>query len=180
MVLSTIIANELLYQSMLRNEDAFSIDGYPVISEKEFENKIKKGERLHILDNLVLDLSNFAKVHPGGTFLIDYTVGRDISKFFYGGYSLDGNTSVPGSNAIVNNHSNVARKIAKSHVVAILGGKVQENAFIIQEKHSVNQTTSTLELTVHDQSKLSLISGIQSYYNDFSTFGKHFTVCSLG
>ena len=26
--------------------------------------------------------------HPGGRFMINKTVGRDISKFFYGGYQL--------------------------------------------------------------------------------------------
>lgn len=29
--------------------------------------------------------------HPGGQFLIEQTVGRDISKYFYGGHSLDSN-----------------------------------------------------------------------------------------
>jgi cytochrome b involved in lipid metabolism len=29
--------------------------------------------------------------HPGGKFVIEHNIGRDVSKFFYGGYSLDGN-----------------------------------------------------------------------------------------
>jgi cytochrome b involved in lipid metabolism len=46
-----------------------------------------------LLDNLVLNVGNFAAVHPGGRFVIDQNIGRDISKFFFGGYSLDGNSS---------------------------------------------------------------------------------------
>ena len=27
--------------------------------------------------------------HPGGKFVIEHNIGRDISKFFFGGYSLE-------------------------------------------------------------------------------------------
>jgi len=40
-------------------------------------------------------MSSYAFQHPGGAFLLEYNVGRDISKFFYGGYALDGNSSDP-------------------------------------------------------------------------------------
>jgi len=44
---------------------------------------------------MVLDLSEYAKHHPGGSFTIERTVGRDISKFFYGSCSLDSNSNDP-------------------------------------------------------------------------------------
>ena len=44
-----------------------------------------------ILDDLVLDIENYMDNHPGGRFLLEHNIGRDISKFFYGGYALDGN-----------------------------------------------------------------------------------------
>ncbi len=56
--------------------------------------------------------------HPGGRFLLEHNVGRDVSKFFYGGYSLDGNLIKGGSH--INTHSNVARKIVESLVIARL------------------------------------------------------------
>jgi cytochrome b involved in lipid metabolism len=59
-----------------------------------------------ILDDLVLDVADYMEEHPGGTFLLEHTIGSDISKFFYGGYSLDGNLT---SDAITHFHSNVAR-----------------------------------------------------------------------
>ena len=42
-----------------------------------------------ILDDLVLDVGEFYKVHPGGKFVIEHTVGTDIAKFF--DYFLDWN-----------------------------------------------------------------------------------------
>jgi len=44
-----------------------------------------------ILDNLVLNVSEFLNEHPGGRFVIRKNIGRDISKFYYGGYCLEGN-----------------------------------------------------------------------------------------
>ena len=39
-----------------------------------------------IFDNLVLDLNGYENIHPGGRFNLQHNIGRDISKFFYGGY----------------------------------------------------------------------------------------------
>ena len=55
--------------------------------------------------------------------MIEYTVGRDISKFFYGGYALDGNNNDPKLPNNRHAHSNVARKIVLRHVVAVIGKK---------------------------------------------------------
>jgi len=55
----------------------------------EFDFRVKAGEKLVILDDMVIDLTYFAYSHPGGTFLIDFNIGKDIGKFFYGGYAFD-------------------------------------------------------------------------------------------
>jgi cytochrome b involved in lipid metabolism len=44
-----------------------------------------------ILDDLVIDVKDFQFQHPGGKFVIQQNIGRDISKFFYGGYSMEDN-----------------------------------------------------------------------------------------
>ena len=54
---------------------------------------------------MILDFENYADYHPGGTFLLTQTLGRDISKFFYGGFSMQ--KSKTGGYS----HSNLARKI---------------------------------------------------------------------
>ena len=63
-----------------------------------------RGEKLVILDNYVLDISKFRFEHPGGQFLIDFHVGRDISKYFYGGYVLEYSSKMKP-----HTHSNLAR-----------------------------------------------------------------------
>ena len=71
-----------------------------------------------ILDDLVLDVTEFMDNHPGGKFLLEHNKGRDISKFFYGGYAMDGNLVANG--AISHTHSNVARAIVESLTIARL------------------------------------------------------------
>jgi cytochrome b involved in lipid metabolism len=49
-----------------------------------------KGEKLVILDDLIIDVSKYIPTHPGGEEVLITNIGRDISKFFYGGYSGKG------------------------------------------------------------------------------------------
>ena len=77
-----------------------------------------------ILDNLVLDIEKtpfplvkYITLHPGGKFTLTKNFGRDISKFFYGGYTLVN----PGMHRV--SHSNNALSIAQSLVVGVLEGQ---------------------------------------------------------
>ena len=79
---------------------------------------------------MVLDIGTFAYNHPGGAFLLEYNVGRDISKFFYGSYALDGNNSKPGEPNERHAHSNIARKWAnKLAIAALVRNNTQRNQF---------------------------------------------------
>ena len=40
-----------------------------------------------LFQNSVYDLTNF--VHPGGDFLIEQCIGRDVTRFLIGAYSLE-------------------------------------------------------------------------------------------
>ena len=61
----------------------------------------------------MLDVTDYGRFHPGGNYFIDFNIGRDIGKFFYGGYSLDSKTKNYA-------HSNLARKIVSQLAVAVL------------------------------------------------------------
>jgi len=74
------------------------------LNRTEFDQRIASGEQLVILDDLVLDVSRFMSEHPGGTFLIKHNIGRDISKFYYGGYALENR-----ANQQPYTHSNLSR-----------------------------------------------------------------------
>ena len=57
-----------------RREDPY-VEGdktrFPLMSLAEFEDKVKDGEQLCILDDLVLDLTEYRHRHPGGAFLLE-------------------------------------------------------------------------------------------------------------
>ena len=75
------------------------------MTEEEFYTITRKGRRhLLLLDDLVIDATDYAPYHPGGKFIIERTRGTDVSKFFYGGYNLEPQNS--GTNY---NHTNYAR-----------------------------------------------------------------------
>ena len=71
--------------------------------------------------------------HPGGTFLLKNNVGRDISKFFYGGYSQDGNLIANGAALMVHRHSNLSR--LQVNTIAI--------ARLIPNKNQITQDNSS-------------------------------------
>lgn len=56
------------------------------MSSEEFYTRISNGEKLVLLNDMVLNVSKYMFNHPGGKFVIAQNVGRDITKFFYGGY----------------------------------------------------------------------------------------------
>lgn len=85
---------------------------------EDFNTRITKGEKLVILDDLVLNVAKFMSNHPGGAFLISQNIGRDVAKFFYGGYILD---NYKGSKPYT--HSNIARKTVNSLIVGRLEQK---------------------------------------------------------
>lgn len=71
-----------------------------------------------ILDELVLDVTEYMDNHPGGRFVMEHNNGRDVSKYFYGGYSMDGNLIYKGAKS--HNHSNIARATVESLTIARL------------------------------------------------------------
>ena len=58
---------------------------------------------------MVIDIGSYMNSHPGGKFVLQQNVGRDISKFFYDGYCLEDNLGASPSRG--HKHSNYARII---------------------------------------------------------------------
>ncbi len=103
---------------------------------------------------------------------MNHTVGKDISKFFYGGYALDGNSPIPGTSIPVWNHSNIARKIVNQLAVAryVRSGTPVFSAKIC-DKVALNTHTTCFTLKCDK-----VIKGLSLYYPDLSTLGKNFLV----
>jgi len=74
---------------------------------------------------MVLNVRGFKSEHPGGAFLLDFHIGRDISKFFYGGYVLENQSGMKP-----HTHSNLGRSIVNSLII----GKLRKSADIYNAK----------------------------------------------
>lgn len=83
----------------------------------------------------MLDLQGFERHHPGGKFNLTHNFGRDVSKFFFGGYKL---VSVHKGHPYT--HSKAALDIVKTLVVGVIKGQesVQDELFRITKKSLVN------------------------------------------
>ena len=97
-------------------------------SVEDFHQMVANGQKLVILDDLILDVGEFMHEHPGGTFSISHNIGRDISKFFYGGYALE---NIDGK-VEAHRHSISARKIVKQLIFGRLMEKARERFMKIE------------------------------------------------
>lgn len=88
-IAAIVVVFEYRHQLGLSEEEPFNCNTNTTITLDDFSDRLQKGEKLVTLDDLVLDVSGFMGEHPGGLFALEHNVGRDISKFFYGGYSLE-------------------------------------------------------------------------------------------
>lgn len=114
---------EVRHQLYMRKHVQFAAP-LTVITEEEFYAITRRGKRhLLLLDDLVLDATDYAPYHPGGKFIIERTRGTDISKFFYGGYNLE-----PLTNGKNYNHTNYARVACETLII----GKMHRSANIFK------------------------------------------------
>jgi Cytochrome b5-like Heme/Steroid binding domain len=113
-----IVLFEILFRMFKRRETPF-VEPERMIPRAEFDQRVNLGENLVLLDDLVLDVTRFKSEHPGGQFLLQFHLGRDVSKFFYGGYVLENESGMKPYT-----HSNVARTVVNSLAI----GKLVESA----------------------------------------------------
>lgn len=86
-----------------------------MMNVSEFSDRVKRGDKLVLLDDMVLDIGPYMENHPGGKFAMEANIGRDVSKFFYGGYSLENINPVKP-----HTHSNAARRLIDKYAIANL------------------------------------------------------------
>jgi len=91
----------------------------PTYTMEQIDAMIAAKREIVIIDNLVLDVHEYDGIHPGGKFVFQNNIGRDISKFFYGGYVM---VNGPGAEK-PHQHSYNALKIAKDMVIGVLKGQ---------------------------------------------------------
>ena len=112
----------------------------------EFKNAIQNGQKLVILDDMVLNVEKFIDQHPGGRFVLQHNIGRDISKFFYGGYSLEGNLGRRPAQGVA--HSTYARRIVNQLAIARYQSNIEVVSTTCRVREDLCQTVSPFTKTI--------------------------------
>ena len=102
-----------------QNKEIAQLAQHNMSPEQFIQVSLSNPKRIYvILDEWVLDATDFAHEHPGGHFMLNRMNGKDISKYFHGGYNLE-----PTRDGWNNAHSNYARKIVNSLIIGRLTEK---------------------------------------------------------
>lgn len=116
--------------------------------------------------------------HPGGDFLIENSIGREVGRYLYGNYTFEGSGKAP------HKHSPLAFRELEAHYV----GEISEGESVLVEKSSktevisihsdkwkfssikpINNTVSQVEFTNE-------FLNIKSFGTSLSSLGRHFKV----
>ena len=151
----------------------------PNITKAELNEMIAEGRKLVLIDEYVVDVEEFMHKHPGGRFALEHNIGRDVSKYFYGGYSMDGNIGRknprPG-----NMHSNVARGIVNELIIAYYEKEVDKTSTICRLKenkiYAVNSIIKTFFMESVDKKP---VPNFKRHYHGFELLTKHFWIRAL-
>lgn len=101
-----------------------------------------------LLDDMVLDIGDYIKRHSGGSFTLEANIGRDVSKYFYGGYALENIIPVKP-----HTHSNDARRLVDKFAIAYLKKEAPIAKMKIKEASGANRTGTAQTITFHQPNK---------------------------
>ncbi|TNV80991.1 hypothetical protein FGO68_gene3814 [Halteria grandinella] len=132
-----------------------------IISIDEFDRLVDKGEQLAIINDKVVNLREYSS-HPGGKFTLQANIGRDIAKFFDGGYSMES-----GVNPV--NHSYQALRVFDKLTIGYLNNQAVQSEAKIASYLYLNKHTAIIKFSTPK-----VVQGMKSYYSRFKDHGRHF------
>ena len=111
--------------------------------------------------------------------MLEKNVGKDISKFFHGGYSLE-----PLQGAKPHTHSNYARTIVNSLIVAryvtkrdkALMSVKSKTAILVSDEQNLDYPVQSFRLQVGFQAINEGAPKIRNFYPDLDMVGRHYVV----
>lgn len=109
-----ILIFEIWFQFDRRREIQFKSPPTKV-SHHQFMEMVEAGHQVAVIDDLVVDLAKYHFHHPGGAFVLRANIGRDISKYFHGAFSME---NVGGSRVFNWYHSTNARRVVNALTIA--------------------------------------------------------------
>ena len=148
------------------------VGGLEKIDMATFDIKLLSGEQLVVLDDLVLEVGDYMKTHPGGSEVLEKNIGRDVSKFFYGGYSMSKH-SYPYA------HTQSAVKVMSTLVKYRLTASVFGTDQVAQTFVAVlSSRTAIVPNVIHTVTfkAANKVIGLQKHYSDIDMIGRHFLV----
>ncbi|CAM9649657.1 unnamed protein product [Chrysoparadoxa australica] len=99
------------------------------LTMEEFNDKVLQGEKWVIVNEMVVDIAGYAKVHPGGSKIIKESIGTDITREIKGLRKL-----VQGVFREAHKHSGNAYSVINANVVAFVDKRREEQPGIDPEK----------------------------------------------
>ena len=125
-----------------------------------------------VLDDLVIEVENYKQSHPGGKDVMDTNIGRDVSKFFYGGYSMSKH-SYPYAHT--QSAVKVLSTLVKYRLTASVFGTDQAAQTFVAVLSSRTAIVPNVIHTVTFKAATKVI-GLQKHYSDIDMIGRHFLV----
>ena len=120
----------------------------------------------------MIEVENYKQSHPGGKDVMDTNIGRDVSKFFYGGYSMSKH-SYPYAHT--QSAVKVMSTLVKYRLTASVFGKDQVAQTFVAVLSSRTAIVPNVIHTVTFKAATKVI-GLQKHYSDIDMIGRHFLV----
>lgn len=174
-----LIAGEVVYQLQKCKKKNFDSHD-TTMSREEFDSCVTNGQKLVLLDDLVLDVDKFIGEHPGGKFFLIHNIGRDISKYYYGGYSLEGNGGARPAKG--HTHTTYADRIIKELAIAryLDSRQVATTRCRVREDltQSINTTTKLIVFENCENDNEGVVN-FKTHYPNNNFLANHFLITDL-
>ena len=123
------------------------------------------------MNELVLDMGDYIGYHPGGRFVLEKNVGRDISKFYCGSYSILEDLSI-----VLHTHGRQADWQVYQMIIGTVEGQKKGAATVAVYKErqlNENSHTATFHLHAFDETKKDQY---KRFHNSLNHVGQYYII----
>jgi len=107
--------------------------------------------------------------------VLQHNIGRDVSKFFYGGYSLEGNMGRSPAQGVA--HSTTARRIVNDLAIAHYQKKIEVSSTMCRIREDLSEEVSPNTKTiVFENVTGEPVPNFKTFYQGNDFLAKHFLV----
>jgi hypothetical protein len=160
-----------VYQKVFRNKTSLPSEKLKEMNHFEVMEMVREGKKIMFADEFVVNVSHFYKSHPGGSFMINRTVGEDAGKYMVGCSSY-------GNSYNAYSHSEEAFSMLKSLAIGKIS-KIPEFLVPLKSQESIYMTFSvTQKKNLNHHTRMLYISSpdfkVSESCKEPQWLGKHF------